>query len=86
MKMFWFFTSANEIPWAFKLCGIFQAACDVFLGVQYMIYGNGDSSSKDYPMAQYNGATFKPPLNRVASGKDLPTGRRTPVTNEKDVR
>jgi hypothetical protein len=27
MKMFWFFTSVTEIPWAFKLCGIFQAAC-----------------------------------------------------------
>lgn len=86
MKMFWFFTSTTEIPWAFKLCGIFQAACDVFLGVQYMIYGNGESSAKSYLMAQYNGTSVRPALNRVASGRDIPTGRRTPVFNEKDIR
>ena len=38
MKMFWFFTSTTEIPWAFKICGIFQAACDSFLGFQYFLY------------------------------------------------
>jgi hypothetical protein len=41
MKMFWFFTATSEIPWAFKLCGIFQMCCDFFLGVQYAIYGDG---------------------------------------------
>ena len=41
MKMFWFFTATSEIPWAFKLCGIFQMCCDMFLGFQYAIYGNG---------------------------------------------
>ncbi len=45
MKMFWFFTSTTEIPWAFKLCGLFQAACDAFLGIQYLMYGDGSSSS-----------------------------------------
>jgi hypothetical protein len=41
MKMFWFFTATSEIPWAFKMCGIFQMGCDLFLGVQYAIYGDG---------------------------------------------
>lgn len=41
MKMFWFFTATSEIPWAFKMCGIFQMGCDLFLGVQYLIYGDG---------------------------------------------
>ncbi len=40
MKMFWFFTATSEIPWAFKMCGIFQMGCDLFLGVQYAIYGD----------------------------------------------
>lgn len=43
MKMFWFFTATSEIPWTFKLCGIFQMCCDFILGCQYLIYGNGDS-------------------------------------------
>lgn len=43
MKMFWFFSATSEIPWAFKLCGIFQMCCDFFLGVQYWIYGEGDN-------------------------------------------
>jgi len=41
MKMFWFFTATSEIPWAFKLCGMFQACCDSFLGIQYWMYGDG---------------------------------------------
>lgn len=39
MKMFWFFTASGTIPLAFKMCGIFQACCDAFLGVQYLMYG-----------------------------------------------
>lgn len=45
MKMVWFFTATSEIPWAFKLCGIFQMCCDSFLGVQYWVYGDGDASA-----------------------------------------
>lgn len=41
MKMYWFFTSPTEIPMAFKICGVFQAACDLFLGMQYLQYGTG---------------------------------------------
>lgn len=45
MKMFWFFTAESEIPWAFKICGMFQACCDCFLGVQYLMYGDGVAAS-----------------------------------------
>ena len=81
MKMFWFFTATTEIPWAFKLCGIFQACCDAFLGIQYLMYGNGETpTAPSYPMASnYSGA--KPKLERIASGvvdMGIPTGRRTP--------
>jgi hypothetical protein len=52
MKMFWFFTATSEIPWAFKLCGIFQMCCDSFLGVQYWIYGDGEAvPRKEHGMA-----------------------------------
>ena len=44
MKMFWFFTATSAIPWAFKLCGIFQAGCDCFLGLQYLMYGDGSGA------------------------------------------
>ena len=50
MKMFWFFTATSEIPWAFKYCGMFQAACDSFLGVQYMMYGEGKKEDREYLM------------------------------------
>lgn len=40
-KMTYFFLSDTKVPWAFKLCGLFQAACDCYLGVQYGMYGEG---------------------------------------------
>lgn len=44
-KMWFFFASPADgdgaIPWAFKLCGMFQATCDLLLGVQYLMYGDG---------------------------------------------
>ena len=56
MKMFWFFTSTTTIPLAFKLCGIFQACCDSFLGVQYLMYGEGPVEPvKDHPIEMYSG-------------------------------
>ena len=45
MKMFWFFTATSEIPWAFKLCGMFQMCCDLFLGCQYWVYGEGETAA-----------------------------------------
>lgn len=41
-KMTYFFLSEGGVPWAFKLCGLFQAACDCYLGVQYWMYGEGE--------------------------------------------
>jgi predicted ABC-type sugar transport system permease subunit len=42
-KMTYFFLSSEgAVPWAFKLCGIFQAVCDCYLGVQYWMYGEGE--------------------------------------------
>lgn len=47
MKMgFFFLKNAKEVPWAFKLCGMFQACCDFGLGVQWWIYGEGTAESK----------------------------------------
>jgi hypothetical protein len=41
-KMWFFFASSTgEIPIAFKLCGIFQALCDLGLGLQYYVWGDG---------------------------------------------
>lgn len=41
-KMTYFFLAEGPgVPWAFKMCGIFQAMCDCYLGVQYWMYGDG---------------------------------------------
>ncbi|OCK82185.1 hypothetical protein K432DRAFT_433648 [Lepidopterella palustris CBS 459.81] len=41
----WFFFAQGEgeggVPIAFKLCGVFQMCCDVGLGVQWWIFGDG---------------------------------------------
>ena len=38
---FFFASDSAKVPWAFKLCGCFQAICDVGLGVQWWAYGDG---------------------------------------------
>lgn len=74
MKMFWFFTSVTEIPWAFKLCGMFQAGCDAFLGVQYLMYGSGEGKLKDEGVVpEWNGE-----MKNLAIPSGLQSGRRTP--------
>lgn len=83
MKMFWFFNATSAIPWAFKICGIFQMCCDLFLGVQYWRYGDGPGAGlpariKDH-MSPLDGINMPHRTN----GYEL--GRRTP-TGEKDVR
>ncbi|KAF2140201.1 uncharacterized protein K452DRAFT_230986 [Aplosporella prunicola CBS 121167] len=41
-KMAFFFLSGDgEVPWAFKFCGLLQACCDAYLGVQWWMFGNG---------------------------------------------
>lgn len=44
-KMTFFFLSQSTIPWTFKLCGLFQAGCDAFLGVQYWMFGEGEATA-----------------------------------------
>jgi len=75
MKMFWFFTATSEIPWAFKLCGIFQMCCDSFLGVQYAIYGDGPGEIGRKEHVEMNG---------LGLGSKGVSRARTPVA-EKDT-
>jgi solute carrier family 66, member 2 len=81
MKMSWFFTATTEIPWAFKLCGIFQACCDCFLGIQYLRFGEGETGSvKEHPLEAYPAGVPRPTVVRMSSadfGSALPE-RRTP--------
>ncbi|KAI8630147.1 hypothetical protein F5Y19DRAFT_474534 [Xylariaceae sp. FL1651] len=74
MKMFWFFTATTQIPWAFKLCGIFQAICDALIGVQYLVYGNQEHKAK--PQQEWPQSA-----KQVSSsgGWQTPIGRRTPA-------
>ncbi|MCJ1228376.1 hypothetical protein MMC12_005037 [Toensbergia leucococca] len=47
MKMcFFFLADEGKVPWAFKACGLFQAGCDVGLGVQWWIYGEGKEEGR----------------------------------------
>lgn len=40
--MWYFFASpAGEVPWAFKICGLFQACCDLGLGAQWVVWRDG---------------------------------------------
>jgi hypothetical protein len=46
-KMVFFIAKgSNEVPWAFKLCGMFQAACDIYLGIQFYNFGDGEPGSE----------------------------------------
>ncbi|PYH42719.1 PQ-loop repeat-containing protein [Aspergillus saccharolyticus JOP 1030-1] len=38
MKLSYFFCSAEVIPWSFRLCGMFQCVCDLYLGLQFWMY------------------------------------------------
>ncbi|KAI9676393.1 MAG: hypothetical protein M1817_000550 [Caeruleum heppii] len=46
LKMTFFFLAESEIPWAFKVCGLFQFACDIFLGLQYARFGDGTRGAR----------------------------------------
>ncbi|KAK3299339.1 uncharacterized protein B0H64DRAFT_355360 [Chaetomium fimeti] len=82
MKMFWFFTSSTSIPPAFKICGMFQAACDSFLGVQYMMYGDGGPAAKESPSTTTWQHELQPNGFATASGHSNATGRRTSTTEK----
>ncbi|KAF9883955.1 hypothetical protein FE257_002637 [Aspergillus nanangensis] len=38
MKLSFFFGSQEVIPWAFRLCAMFQCVCDFYLGAQFWMY------------------------------------------------
>ncbi|PFH55067.1 hypothetical protein XA68_10857 [Ophiocordyceps unilateralis] len=52
LKILWFFTSTSDIPVAFKVCGVFQAACDCLLGAQYFQYGEGEHCVAEHPLEE----------------------------------
>jgi PQ loop repeat. len=49
MKMSYFFGSKQVIPWSFRMCGMFQCACDCYLGIQYWMFGSGPSVVANSP-------------------------------------
>lgn len=78
MKMFYFATT--DTPWPFKLCGIFQACCDSYIGLQYFfLYGEGDAGMMVKGHGEHGIS-----LNGFANGSHGPRAR-TPM-GEKDVR
>lgn len=88
-KIFWFFTATSEIPVTFKVCGMFQASCDAFLGVQYYWYGEGPQEIKEHPMAdvswQQNGSPIKQQGMRAPSRSLTPTRRPAPFNDVKEI-
>jgi hypothetical protein len=50
MKMSYFFLSSDVIPWPFRLCGIFQACCDCYLGYQFYLYEASRAPSPEVQM------------------------------------
>jgi len=80
MKMFWFFTATSEIPWTFKVCGIFQMCCDLYLGVQYWQFGDGEKERQ----VKDHGVEMRIPMPSLPGTSHM-HGRRTPVV-EKDLR
>ncbi|QIX01783.1 hypothetical protein AMS68_007300 [Peltaster fructicola] len=46
-KLTYFYLSEGGVPLAFKLCGIFQTGCDIYLGIQYWRYGDGPRAVLD---------------------------------------
>ena len=96
MKMLWFFTATSEIPWPFKLCGMFQACCDSYLGIQYWMYGEGPTlapnllghshpphDAKDYALHS-QGINLAPTIARARTPSNA---MRIPMTmSEKEER
>lgn len=61
MKLVWFFTATSEIPWSFKVSGMFQASCDWFLAAQYMMYSDSEQPAaiKEHPMTEWDSPPTK---------------------------
>ncbi|KAJ5517785.1 hypothetical protein N7453_000207 [Penicillium expansum] len=64
MKMSYFFNSTETIPWAFKLCGIFQCVCDFYLGFQFYYFTrNTPSQIPSHSHSNSLSASFSNPLS-----------------------
>lgn len=46
MKMSYLFYTNDAIPPAFKFCATFQCICDCYLGIQYLMFGNGKPTER----------------------------------------
>ncbi|GAB1193058.1 hypothetical protein APSETT444_002261 [Aspergillus pseudonomiae] len=49
---FWQWKSAKPqevIPWAFRLCALFQCVCDLYLGVQFWMYSKASFGAAGSP-------------------------------------
>ncbi|KAL3478416.1 hypothetical protein BJX99DRAFT_106731 [Aspergillus californicus] len=50
MKLSYFFSSGEAIPWAFRLCGMFQCVVDCYLGVQFWMYNQDSTATAPTPL------------------------------------
>lgn len=80
MKMYWFFTSETAIPWSFKICGMFQFFCDLMLGVQYLVYGDGPTATIPQSSWPYAGVT--PHVSGIPHGRSTSLERTTPASEK----
>lgn len=86
-KMWFFFaSSAGEVPLAFKICGVFQACCDLGLGLQWWVWGDGPGETGEPTMGYaYGEKVLKSPPPEiegfVGGGLDggLGLGEKGPV-------
>ncbi|KAJ5795233.1 hypothetical protein N7457_001832 [Penicillium paradoxum] len=84
MKMSYFFNSTETIPWAFKLCGIFQCVCDFYLGFQFYLFTrNAVSHSPSH--SQANSASLSNITQSPTSGESTEQDSRW-GHHEKDIR
>ncbi|KAJ5837008.1 hypothetical protein N7447_003034 [Penicillium robsamsonii] len=68
MKMSYFFNSTETIPWAFKLCGIFQCVCDFYLGFQFYFFTrNAPSQTPSHSHSNSLSSSFSNPYSHSHS-------------------
>jgi hypothetical protein len=84
MKMYWFFTTSAEIPLAFKVCGMFQAACDALVGAQYFWYRQVDDYSVQpgYAMAEATWTVPSQSVHHSQSRSPSPARRRSNTVSD----
>lgn len=46
MKLSYFFLGSQVIPWAFRLCAMFQCVCDFYLGFQFWLYNSPSTPTR----------------------------------------